>query len=66
MLSQTSRSCKAESKLQRLRAIHNPFSQPTYHFQVDRNHFYSVPYQHIGRKAKVIYDAETVEVWIGG
>ena len=37
----------------------------TYHFQVDRNHFYSVPYQHIGRKAKVIYDAETVEVWIG-
>lgn len=37
----------------------------TYHFQIDRNHFYSVPYQHIGRKAKVIYDAETVEVWIG-
>lgn len=20
----------------------------TYHFQVDKNHFYSVPYQHIG------------------
>lgn len=37
----------------------------TYHFQVDKNHFYSVPYQHIGKKAKVIYDAETVEVWIG-
>ena len=36
----------------------------TYHFQVDRNHFYSVPYQHIGKKAKVIYDAESVEVWI--
>ena len=37
----------------------------TYHFQVDKNHFYSVPYQHIGKKAKVIYDAEKVEVWIG-
>ena len=36
----------------------------TYHFRVDRNHFYSVSYQHIDRKAKVIYDAETVEVWI--
>lgn len=34
----------------------------TYHFQVDRNHFYNVPYQHIGKKAKVIYDAESVEV----
>ena len=32
---------------------------------MDKNHFYSVPYQHIGKKAKVIYDAETVEVWIG-
>ena len=37
----------------------------TYHFQVDRNHFYSVPYQYIGQKAKVIYDVECVEVWIG-
>ena len=37
----------------------------TYHFQVDKNHFYSVPYQHIGKKAKVTYDAEKVEVWIG-
>ncbi len=37
----------------------------TYHFQVDRGHFYSVPYQHVGKKAKVVYDAETVEVWIG-
>ena len=37
----------------------------TYHFQVDRNHFYSVPYQHIGKKAKVVYDAEHIEVWIG-
>lgn len=38
---------------------------PTYHFQVDRRHFYSVPYQYIGKTAKVVYDAETVEVWIG-
>ena len=37
----------------------------TYHFQVDRNHFYSVPYQYIGKKAKVIYDAGSVEVWVG-
>lgn len=37
----------------------------TYHFQVDRNHFYSVPYQYVGRKAKVVYDAESVEVWVG-
>ena len=37
----------------------------TYHFQVDKNHFYSIPYQYIGQKAKVIYDTETVEVWIG-
>ena len=36
----------------------------TYHFQVDRNHFYSVPYQYVGKKAKVVYDAETVEVWV--
>lgn len=36
----------------------------TYHFQVDRNHFYSIPYQYIGKKAKVVYDAETVEVWV--
>ena len=34
----------------------------TYHFQVDKIHFYSVPYQYIGKKAKVVYDAETVEV----
>ena len=36
----------------------------TYHFQVDKIHFYSVPYQYIGKKAKVVYDAETVEVWV--
>ena len=37
----------------------------TYHFQVDKHHFYSVPYQYIGKTAKVVYDAEQVEVWIG-
>ena len=36
----------------------------TYHFQVDRNHFYSVPCQYVGKEAKVVYDAETVEVWV--
>ncbi len=36
----------------------------TYHFQIDRHHFYSIPYQYIGQKAKVVFDAETVEVWV--
>ena len=36
----------------------------TYHFQIDRGRFYSVPYQYVGKKAKVVYDAETVEVWV--
>lgn len=36
----------------------------TYHFQIDRSRFYSVPYQYVGKKAKVVYDAETVEVWV--
>lgn len=36
----------------------------TYHFQIDRGRFYSVPYQYVGQKAKVVYDAETVEVWV--
>lgn len=37
----------------------------TYHFQIDRNHFYSVPYQYVGKKARVVYDTESVEVWVG-
>lgn len=37
----------------------------TYHFQIDKHHFYSVPYQHVGKKAKVVYDTKNVEVWIG-
>lgn len=36
----------------------------TYHVQVDKSHFYSVPYQYVGKKAKVVYDTETVEVWV--
>jgi transposase len=35
----------------------------TYHFQIEK-HFYSVPYQYVGQKAKVTYDAEDVEVWV--
>lgn len=35
----------------------------TYHFQVGK-HFYSVPYQHVGQKAKIVFDSEDVEVWI--
>ena len=36
----------------------------TYHFQVDKLHFYSVPYQFVGKKAKIVFDSEDVEVWI--
>ena len=36
----------------------------TYHFQLERGCFYSVPYQYIGKEAKVTYDAEVVEVWV--
>jgi transposase len=35
----------------------------TYHIQIN-NHFYSVPYQYVGQEACIVYDAETVEVWI--
>lgn len=38
-----------------------------YHVRVDAGkaqHFYSVPCEHIGKEAKVIFDHETVEVWI--
>jgi len=30
---------------------------------VPKGHTHSVPYQYIGKKAKVVFDAETVEVW---
>ena len=39
----------------------------TYHVRVDygkAQHFYSVPYTHLGKEAKVVFDLETVEVWI--
>ena len=36
----------------------------TYHFQVDKHHFYSVAYQYVGQKAKIVFDSEDVEVWI--
>ena len=36
----------------------------TYHFQVDKLHFYSIPYQFVGKKAKIVFDSEDVEVWI--
>ena len=39
----------------------------TYHVRVDygkEQHFYSVPYVHLGKEAKVVFDLETVEVWI--
>ena len=36
----------------------------TYHFQIDKVHFYSIPYQYVGKKAKVVFDADTVEVWV--
>jgi len=36
----------------------------TYHFQIGKNRFYSVPCQYIGQKAKVVFDADTVEVWV--
>ena len=36
----------------------------TYHVQLERGRFYSVPYQLVGQSGKVVYDADTVEVWI--
>ena len=36
----------------------------TYHVQLERGCFYSVPYQLVGQSGKVVYDADTVEIWI--
>ena len=36
----------------------------TYHVQLERSRFYSVPYQLVGQSGKVVYDADTVEIWI--
>lgn len=40
--------------------------QMNYHVVLgEDNHRYSVPYQYIGQKTKIIYDAENVEIFIG-
>ena len=36
-----------------------------YHVQIDGRKFYSIPYKYVGEKAKAVYDAETIEIWIG-
>ena len=38
--------------------------QRNYHVQLQDDHrYYSVPYQHVGKKVKVLYDARVVEVY---
>jgi hypothetical protein len=38
--------------------------QRNYHVQLTEDHlYYSVPYQHVGKKVKVLYDARVVEVY---
>jgi transposase len=40
--------------------------QRNYHvFLGEDRHFYSVPYQYIGQNTKIIYDEDTVEIFIG-
>ena len=37
----------------------------TYHVQIGKeHHFYSIPYQYVGKKAKAVYDCNIVEVWV--
>ena len=39
--------------------------QRNYHVQLTEDHrYYSVPYQHVGKKVKVMYDARVVEVYL--
>jgi len=41
--------------------------QRNYHVQLRENHhYYSVPYQYVGKKVKVMYDAGSVEVYLDG
>lgn len=41
--------------------------QRNYHVQLSENHYYySVPYQYVGKKVKVIYDSSSVEVYSDG
>src|SRR5690606_11336825 len=40
--------------------------QRNYHVQLTEDHrYFSVPYQYVGKKVKVLYDAMTVEVYHG-
>lgn len=40
--------------------------QRNYHIQLTEDHrYFSVPYQHVGKKVKVLYDAKVVEVYLG-
>lgn len=40
--------------------------QRNYHIQLSENHhYYSVPYQHAGKKVKVLYDNHVIEVYDG-
>ena len=37
----------------------------SYHVQIGKErHFYSIPYQCVGKKAKTVYDCHTVEIWV--
>jgi transposase len=39
--------------------------QRNYHIQLTEDHrYFSVPYQHVGKKVKVLYDARVVEVYL--
>jgi transposase len=41
--------------------------QRNYHVQLSEDHrYYSVPYQHVGKKVKVFYDQQVVEVYMEG
>jgi len=41
--------------------------QRNYHVQLSEDHrYYSVPYQHVGKKVKVFYDHRVVEVYLEG
>jgi transposase len=41
--------------------------QRNYHVQLSEDHrYYSVPYQHVGKKVKVLYDQRVVEVYLEG
>ena len=37
----------------------------SYHVQIGKErHFYSIPYQCVGKKAKAVYDCHIVEIWV--